>query len=168
MDDEDIENEPLVKARELMQLFGLKKLPWHKGLSTNLHLWKKAGEDHTTCTGITCTIYCCPMRHWCDCKCTILVGRGDGSLTLERCDLHDMKSHVTNKFRYLKYEQIISLSLRLLLLYRIVSSCDSKELANARQSDEDHWCAASPKCVQQRQTCPQKYDSKAAWWCNAQ
>ncbi len=30
-------------------------------------------------------------------------------MTLERCGLHDMKSHATDKSKYLKYEQIISL-----------------------------------------------------------
>ncbi len=49
------------------------------------------------------------MRHWFDCKCTMLVGRGNGSLTLELCRLHDMKSHATDMSKYLKYEQIISL-----------------------------------------------------------
>jgi hypothetical protein len=49
------------------------------------------------------------MRHQCNCKCTIRVGRGDGSLTLECCCLHDMKSHATDKSKYLKYKQIISL-----------------------------------------------------------
>jgi hypothetical protein len=91
MDEEDFENQLFEKARELMQLSGPKKLLGHKVLSTDLHLWKKAGRDHTTREGITYTIYRCPMRHRCDCKCTIRVGRGDGTLTLECCGLHYMK-----------------------------------------------------------------------------
>ncbi len=78
MDDEDIENQLFEEARELMQLSGRKKHPGHNGLSTDLHLWKKAGGDHTTRAGITYTIHRCPMRHQCDCKCTIRVGRGNG------------------------------------------------------------------------------------------
>ncbi len=74
MDDEDIENQLFEEARQLMQLSWLKKLPCHKGLSTDLHLWKRAGGDHITRAGITYTIYRCPMRHQRDCKCTILVG----------------------------------------------------------------------------------------------
>ncbi len=31
-------------------------------------------------------------------------------MTLESCGLHDMKSHATEKSKYLKYKQIISLS----------------------------------------------------------
>ncbi len=108
MDDEDIENQLFEEARKLMQLSRLKKLPCQKGLSTDLHLWKKAGGDHTARAGITYTIYRCPMRHQCDCKCTIRVGRGVGSLTLECFGLHDMKSHATDKSKYLKYDQIIS------------------------------------------------------------
>ncbi len=38
------------------------------------------------------------------------LGRGNGSLTLDRCGLHDMNSHATDKSKYPKYEQIISLS----------------------------------------------------------
>jgi hypothetical protein len=112
MDDEDtsIENQLFEEARELMQLSGLKKIPSHKGLSIDLHLWKRAGGDHTSRAGITYTIYLCPMSHQCDCKCTIRVGRGVGSLTLERLGLHEMKIHATNKSKYLKYYHIISLS----------------------------------------------------------
>jgi hypothetical protein len=91
MDEEDFESQLFEEARELMQLSGPKKLLRHKVLSTDLHLWKKAGRDHTTREGITYTIYCCPIRYQCDCKCTIRVGRGDGTLTLERCDLHYME-----------------------------------------------------------------------------
>ncbi len=110
MDDEDIEIQLFEEARELMQFSGLKKLPGHKGLSNDLHLWKKAGGDHATRAGISYTIYRCPMRHQCDCKCTIRVGRGVGSLTLECFGLYDMKSHAMDKSNYLKYYQIISLS----------------------------------------------------------
>jgi hypothetical protein len=52
MDEEDIENELLVEASELMQLCVLEQLAWHRGLSTDLHLWKKACKDHTTWAGI--------------------------------------------------------------------------------------------------------------------
>ena len=38
--EEDIERELLVEERELMHLSGLKNL--HKGLDTDLHVWKKA------------------------------------------------------------------------------------------------------------------------------
>jgi len=110
MDDEDIENQLFEEARELMQLSRLKKLPGHKGLSNDLYLWKRAGDDHTTRAGITYTIYRCPMRHQCDCNCIIGVRSGNGRLTLERCGLHNMKSHATVKSKYLKYDQIISLS----------------------------------------------------------
>jgi hypothetical protein len=110
MDEEGIENELLVEAHELMQISRLKKLSGHKGLETELHLWKRAGGDHATRAGITYTIYLCPMSHQCDCNCTIRVGRGVGSLTLELFGIHDMKSHATDKSKYLKYDQIISLS----------------------------------------------------------
>ncbi len=41
---------------------------------------------------------------------TIRVGRGGGILILERCGLHDVHSHEEDGSKYLKYEQIISLS----------------------------------------------------------
>ena len=41
---------------------------------------------------------------------TIRVGRGNGILILERCGLHDVHSHDEDGSKYLKYEQIISLS----------------------------------------------------------
>jgi hypothetical protein len=41
---------------------------------------------------------------------TIRVGRGNGILILERCSLHDVHSHDEDGSKYLKYEQIISLS----------------------------------------------------------
>ncbi len=52
MDEEDIENQLFEEAHELMQLSRLRKLPGHKGLSTDLHLWTRAGGDHTTGAGI--------------------------------------------------------------------------------------------------------------------
>jgi hypothetical protein len=50
------------------------------------------------------------MRHWCDCKCTIRVGSGDGILTLERCGLHDMNRHARDKSKYLKYNQMATVT----------------------------------------------------------
>jgi len=41
---------------------------------------------------------------------TIRVGRGRGLLILERCGLHDVHSHDEDGSKYLKYDQIISLS----------------------------------------------------------
>jgi hypothetical protein len=41
---------------------------------------------------------------------TIRVGRGGGILILERCGLHHEHSHEEDCSKYLKYEQIISLS----------------------------------------------------------
>ena len=54
--EEDIEHELFEVARELMHLSGLKKLPGHKGLDTDLHLWKKARAGHKTRTGMQYTI----------------------------------------------------------------------------------------------------------------
>jgi hypothetical protein len=51
MDEEDIENQLFEEACELKQLSGLTEFPGHKGLSNDLHLWKKASGDHTTCAG---------------------------------------------------------------------------------------------------------------------
>jgi hypothetical protein len=76
MNEEDIENQLLVEACELMHLSRLNKLPGHKGLTTDLHLWKRAGIDHTTRAGITNNTFRCSMRHRCFCKCTIRVGSG--------------------------------------------------------------------------------------------
>jgi hypothetical protein len=61
--EEDIERELFEEACELMHLSGLKK-PGHKGLDTDLHLWKKASAGHKTRTGMSYTIYSCPLRHW--------------------------------------------------------------------------------------------------------
>ena len=41
---------------------------------------------------------------------TIHVGRGGGILILEQCGLHDVHSHEEEGSKYLKYDQIISLS----------------------------------------------------------
>jgi hypothetical protein len=62
---EDIKRELFEEARELMHLSGLKKLPCHKGLDTDLHLWKKAIAGHKTQTGMSYTMYCCPLWHQC-------------------------------------------------------------------------------------------------------
>ena len=94
-----------------MHLSGLKKLPCHKGLDTDLHLWKKASAGHKTRTGMSYTIYRCPLRHRCKCMKTIRVGRGGWILILEQCGLHDVHSHDEDGSKYLKYDQkIISLS----------------------------------------------------------
>jgi hypothetical protein len=50
--EEDIERELFEEALQLMHLSGLKKLSGHKGLDTDLHLWKKASAWHKTRTGI--------------------------------------------------------------------------------------------------------------------
>jgi hypothetical protein len=81
--EDDIEHELFEEARELMHLSGLKKLPGHKGLDTDLHLWKKASAGHKTQSGMSYTIYRCPLRHRCKCMKTIRVGRGNGILMLE-------------------------------------------------------------------------------------
>jgi hypothetical protein len=74
--EEDIERELFEEARELMHLSGLKKLPGHKGLETDLYLWKKASAGHKTRTGMSYTIYRCPLRHRCKCMKAIRIGRG--------------------------------------------------------------------------------------------
>ncbi len=95
------------KARELMHLCGLKKLPGNKGLDTELHLWKKASAGHKTRTGMSYTVYCCPLRHRCKCMKTIHVGRGGGILILKRCGLYDVHSHEDDGSKDFKYEQIV-------------------------------------------------------------
>jgi hypothetical protein len=81
--EEDIERELFEEARELMHLSRLKNLPGHKGLDTDLHLWKKASARRKTRTGMSYTIYRSPLRHWCKCMKTIRVGRGGWILILE-------------------------------------------------------------------------------------
>jgi hypothetical protein len=108
--EEDIEHELFEVARELMHLSGLKKLPGHKGLDADLHLWKKASAGQKTRTGMSYTIYRYPLLHWCKCMKTICVGRGEGILILEHCGLHNVHSHEEDGSKYLKYDQIISLS----------------------------------------------------------
>jgi hypothetical protein len=95
-----------------MHLSGLKKLPGHEVLNTDLHLWKKARAGHKTRTEMSCTIYSCPLWHRCKCMKTIRVGPGrrDWILILEGCGLHDAHSHEEDGSKYRKYEQIISLS----------------------------------------------------------
>jgi hypothetical protein len=108
--EEDIEHELLEEARESMNFSGLKKLPGQKGLDTDLHLLKKASAGHKTRTGTLYTISRCPLQHQCKCIKTIRVGRGRALLILERCGLHDVHSHDYDGFKYLKYDQITSLS----------------------------------------------------------
>ncbi len=91
--EEDLERELFEEARQLMHLSGLKKLPGHKGLDNDLHLWKKASTWHKTWTGMLYTICSCPLRHWCKCMKTIRVRRGCEILILDRCGLHDVHSH---------------------------------------------------------------------------
>jgi hypothetical protein len=93
-----------------MHLSGLKKLPGHEGLDTDLHLWKKASAGHKARTGMSYTIYQCPLLHWRKCMKTIRVGRGGGILIMEQCGLHDVHSHEEDGSKYLKYVPIISLS----------------------------------------------------------
>ncbi len=61
--EEDIERGLFEEARELMHLSGLKKLPGHEGLDTDLHMWKKASAGHKTQTGMSYTIYRCPLQY---------------------------------------------------------------------------------------------------------
>jgi hypothetical protein len=65
---------------------------------------------HKTQTGMSYNIYYCPVLHQCKCIKTIRVGRENGLLILEQCCLHDLSSHEQDGSKYLKYEQIISLT----------------------------------------------------------
>jgi hypothetical protein len=102
--EENIERELFEEARESIHLSGLKKLPGHKGLDTDLHLWKKAKAWHKTRTGMSYTIYRCPLPHLCKFMKTIRVGRGGWIFILEQCGLHDVHSHEEDGSKYLKYE----------------------------------------------------------------
>jgi hypothetical protein len=104
--EKDIQHELFEEAREFMHLSGLKKLPGHKGLDTDLHLWKKASARYKTRKGMSDTIYRCPLRHWCKCMTTFRVGRGGGILILDQCGLHDVHSHEEDWSKYLKYDRI--------------------------------------------------------------
>ncbi len=53
--DEDIERDIFENARRLMHLFGLRKLPGHKHLESDLYLWKKAGTRISR--GVTYVLY---------------------------------------------------------------------------------------------------------------
>jgi hypothetical protein len=69
--EEDIEREFFDLARHLMHLSGLKKLPCHKGLDTNLLLWKKAGVHTLCCVKYVLRLYLCQMRNRCRCMCCL-------------------------------------------------------------------------------------------------
>ncbi len=97
-----------------MHLSGLKKLIGHNGLDTDLHLWKKASAGHKTRTGMS---YWYVVQHLSLSFAASVqvhedyhVGRGGGILILERYGLHDVHSHEEDGSKYLKYDQIISLS----------------------------------------------------------
>ncbi len=83
MPEEDIELAMFEEAGKLMSLSGLKKLPGHKGLDTDLALWKRSGKPYTTKDGITYVPYRCPMRHRCKCKCLIRTATGKNFLQIE-------------------------------------------------------------------------------------
>ncbi len=112
MPDEDIERELFEAARNLMALSGLRKTPVHKDLCTDLAMWKKAMQN-TDRRGVTHTIYRCPLKHRCKCKCAIRVSRGPDFVELWRVGLHDMNSHANDGSNHLKYDQIIFVSERL-------------------------------------------------------
>jgi hypothetical protein len=57
--EEDVEREIFENAIRLMHLSGLKKLPGHKVLDTDLYLWKKAGAHSSP--GINYVPYRCPL-----------------------------------------------------------------------------------------------------------
>jgi hypothetical protein len=69
--EEDVEQDFLEQARHLMHLSGLKKLPCHKSLQTNLDLWKRAGGHTSRCVQVT--LYLCPLRNRCKCMCGLWV-----------------------------------------------------------------------------------------------
>ncbi len=55
--EEDIQLEIFEHAKRFMHLSGLKKLPVHKGLDTDHHLWEKAGAHWHTSHGVTYILY---------------------------------------------------------------------------------------------------------------
>ena len=110
MPDEDIDRQLFEHARHLMHLSGLKKLPGHKGKDSDLALWKKWTQHTSRKTGVTYILYRCPLHYRCNCKCSIRVVIGQDFKELQRCGLHDANSHADDGSKYLKYDQIISVS----------------------------------------------------------
>ena len=63
LDAEDIELDIKKRARELMELSGLKMLPKQEVQAGGVHLWRLTRQANTASNGYAICEYACPMRH---------------------------------------------------------------------------------------------------------
>ena len=68
LDADDIEFDIYKRAREVMELSGLKMLPEQEVQVGGVHLWRLTCQASTASNGFAIREYACPMRHMYKCK----------------------------------------------------------------------------------------------------
>ena len=110
MEQEDIERELYELARDFMEASGIKKLPSHTHNENDLGLWKLNKVFIRRKSGQKIKVYRCPMNYRCGCEARIRIIIGHDFIQLERHGVHDVNSHVEDRSKFLKHDQIIAVS----------------------------------------------------------
>jgi hypothetical protein len=85
------------------------KLPTHKSLPTDIHMWKQYCSYKSAKSDALIRIFRCPMKTQTDCPCCIKTIDSTKSLELYFLGEHGEKCHAVDKSAYLKVKQIVAI-----------------------------------------------------------
>jgi hypothetical protein len=85
------------------------KLPTHKSLPTDIHMWKQYRSYKSAKSDALIRIFRCPMKNRTDCPCCIKTIEPFKSLELHFLGEHDEQCHAVDKSAYLKVKQIVAI-----------------------------------------------------------
>jgi hypothetical protein len=84
------------------------KLPTHKSLPTDIHMWKQYHSCRSPKSEALIRIFRCPLKNRSDCPCCIKTIASIKSLELYFLGEHDEQCHAFDKSAYLKVKQIVA------------------------------------------------------------
>jgi hypothetical protein len=97
-------------ARKFFEDSRTLKLPTHKSLPTDIHMWKQYRSYTSAKSDALIRIFRCPMKNRAKCPCCIKVIKSAESLELYFLGLHDETSHADDQSAFLKLKQIIAIN----------------------------------------------------------
>jgi hypothetical protein len=99
-------NELYLLARKFFEDSKTLKLPTHKSLPTDIHMWKQFRTYKKAKSDAQISIFRCPMKNRCGCLCCIKTIETKDKLQLYFLGEHNEDSHSTDKSAFLKVKQI--------------------------------------------------------------
>ena len=99
-------NELYLLARKFFEDSKTLKLPTHKSLPTDIHMWKQFRTYKKAKSDAQISRFRCPMKNRCGCLCCIKTIETKDKLQLYFLGEHNEDSHSTDKSAFLKVKQI--------------------------------------------------------------